>query len=914
MTSFTPLTSGSRLGPYEITTAIGAGGMGEVFRARDTKLNRDVAIKVLPAAFAQDHERVARFKREAQVVASLNHTNIAAIFGLEEADPSASSGQAAIVALVLELVEGEDLSLRLKRGAIPMDEALAIAKQIAEGLEAAHEKSIVHRDLKPANIKVTQGGLVKILDFGLAKAFDNDAGGNSGSSQLSHSPTMSRHMTEAGMIMGTAAYMSPEQARGKTVDKRTDIWAFGVVFFEMLSGTRLFAGETVSDTLAAVLRAEVEWASLPPAVPEEIRRLLKRCLDRDPKNRLHDIADARIAIEETLRGESRPAALPAQEAGRPRNPAHRFRDATLVMAVTAAIVYGLNRGQAAAPASPRPLSVFGVSLPPRHALTASQSPLVDISADGRTLLFVAESEKGTSVFRRSLDSMTITRIEGTVGAENPVLSPDGRTVAFFADKMLRRVPLEGGASVGIAPAQAPRGLSWARDGSLIFSPVYNSALFRVSATGGTPMAATKLDTAKGERSHRWPQILADGRTVIFTVGLISSPGDYDGANIDAQRLDTGERRTIVRGARMARYSALGYLIYQRKQTLLAVRFDPERLETKGEPFTLQEGLGGDVSSGSGYFAVSDGGELAMAPESATPKERLLALVDRAGQETLLNVPPAPFNHPRFSPDGTRLAFAIGGGSGGDDDIYTLELRSQHMQRLTFGQGYAFPLWSLDGQRIIFTSGRSGEPGVQMRAADGSGKPVMIVSNTEQRIADAWLPDGKRLAVTTTEKSIDIQIMDTGAQGATTPLIASPTAGESAASFSPDGRYIAYTTTETGTEEVMVETFPLGRGKWQVSSAGGSAPVWSKDGHKLYFVIGQALMETELNPAGVFSASVPRVLITGPYDFYRASARNYDLGPDGRFALVKRPLDAKTQGEIVVLDSVAAFDPARNAAR
>ncbi|MEO5762299.1 MAG: protein kinase [Vicinamibacteria bacterium] len=900
------LTSGSRLGPYEIIAAIGAGGMGEVFRACDTKLNRDVAIKVLPAAFAQDHERVARFKREAQVLASLNHPNIAAIYGLEES--VAGAGAATVIGLVLELVEGEDIAQRLERGPLPVDEVIAMARQIAEGLEAAHEKGIIHRDLKPANIKVTPDGTVKLLDFGLAKALDVEAGTNSGSSQLSHSPTMSRHATEEGMIMGTAAYMSPEQARGKTVDRRSDIWSFGVVLFEMLTGTRLFAGETVSDVLAAVLTREPDWKALPASTPMRLRRLIERCLERDPKQRLRDIGEARVALSSTSTGVE-----PASTETMARAPSSSRR-LPLVIAALLIIAAGITgfmvRGPRDSAAAPRGLTVFGVPIPPEHALTASQSPLVDISADGHTILFAAEGEKGTSIFRRSLDSLAVTRIDGTVGAENPVISPDGRTVAFFADKMVRRVPIEGGVSVAIAPAQAPRGLAWARDGSLVFSPVYNSGLFRVSGTGGAPVELTKLDITKGERTHRWPQILPDGRTVIFTVGLINSPGDYDDGNIDAQRLDTGERRTILKGARMARYTSLGYLVYQRKQTLLAVRFDPERLEAKGEPFTLQEGLGGDVSSGSGYFAVSDNGVVASAPETATPKDRFLALLDRAGHETLLNAPPAAFNHPRFSPDGTRLAFAIGGGSGGDDDIYTLDLRSQHVQRLTFGQGYAFPLWSLDGRQIILTVGRAGEPGIQMRAANGSGKPVMIVSNTEQRIPDAWLPDGKRLAVTTTEKSIDIQLMDTGAQGALTPLIASPTAGESAASFSPDGRYIAYTTTETGTEEVMVESFPLGQGRWQVSTAGGSAPVWSHDGRKLYFVIGQSLMEAELNAGGVFSASVPRALITGPYDFYRASARNYDVGRDGRFALVKRPLGSKDSSEIVVIDGALGLDPSK----
>jgi Tol biopolymer transport system component/tRNA A-37 threonylcarbamoyl transferase component Bud32 len=895
---------GRSLAHYRITAALGAGGMGEVYRATDTRLGRDVALKVLPEAFASDPDRLARFEREAKLLASLNHPNIAHVYGFESA--TLPEGPA-VHFLAMELVEGEDLAERLKRGVLPVDEALAMARQIAEALEEAHEKGVVHRDLKPANIRVTAEGKVKVLDFGLAKAWAGDGEASASSAELSHSPTLTRQGTEAGMILGTAAYMSPEQARGKAVDKRADIWAFGVVLFEMLTGRRLFPGETVSDVLAAVLRADVDWTVLPPGVPAELRRLVRRCLERDRRNRLHDIADARIALEETLRGEAEaPGAAPEARSGRA---AAVLPWALAALAGAAALGLGLTRAPALAPGPEAP-TVFGVLVPPDYALTLSQSPLVDISADGRTLLFAAEGEKGARAFRRSLDRMAVTPIEGTGGAENPVLSPDGRFVAFFADKMLRRVPAEGGAAVTVAPAPAPRGVAWERDGSLVFSPVYNSALFRVSASGGAPVALTKLDVARGERTHRWPQLLPDGRTLIFTVGLVSSPGDYDGANVDAQRLDTGERRTVVRGARMARYSALGYLVYQRKETLQAVRFDPERLETIGDPFTIQEGVGGDVSSGSAYFAVSDNGTLAVAPRTSTPKERLLALVDRAGHETLLNTPPLAFNHLRVSPDGTRMAFAIGGGAGGDDDIYTLELGSQRLRRLTFGEGFAFPLWSPDGRSVLFTNGRGGETGIQRKAADGGGPTLTVATSTEQMIGDAWFPDGRTLAVTTTEGSIDIQSVDTHAGGARRPLIASPAAGEFSAAISPDGRYVAYTTTETGTEEVMVETLPPGGGKWQVSVAGGSAPAWSRDGQRLYFVTTQALMEADVSTAGVFATSVPRLLLTGPYDFYKASTRNYDVGPDGRLALVKRPLSSKTPGEILVLEGWSAADPGR----
>ncbi len=892
-----PFPPGTRLGPYDISASIGAGGMGEVYRGRDATLNRDVAIKVLPAEMASDPERLARFRREAQVLASLNHSNIAHVYGFEGA--TLKDGSTAHF-LAMELVEGEDLSARLRGGAIPVDEAITIARQIAEGLEEAHEHGIIHRDLKPANIKVTPGGKVKILDFGLAKALEGDPTTSAANPQISHSPTMSRHMTEAGMIMGTAAYMAPEQARGKVVDKRADIWAFGVVLYEMLTGARLFAGETVSDVLAAVLRAEIDWKALPPTTPSEIRRLIARCLERDPKNRLHDIADARITIDEALRGGSdatAPTAASVLKATSSRTSLLPWAVAALAVIAASAIAL---KGTSAR-VEPRPLTTFGILLPPDQFLTRAQSPILDLSADGRTLFFVAEGKESSAIFRRSFDRRAVTRVEGTDGAEHPSLSPDGRWLAFFSSGMLRKVPVEGGTPVVVTRALAARGVAWAPDGSLVFTPLYTGGVFSVAGTGGDPIPLTKVDTAKGERSHRWPQVLPDGRTVIFTVGNAESPGEYDASNIDAQRLDTGERKTILKGARMARYTALGYLLFQRGETLLAAAFDAATLSFKGEPFAIQEGVGGDSSSGSGYFSVSDHGAVALVPEASIPKTRGLVLVDRAGRETLLDTPPASFFHPRFSPDGTKIAVAIGGGSASDDDIHILDLASQRLRRLTFGKGHGFPTWSPDGKRVLFTNGRSGETGIGFKAADGSGEDIPVYKTPEFQLPDSWHPDGKTLAITDATRSIDIRLLDTSPGGKVTPLFASPSAGESAAAFSPDGRYIAYQTTETGTDEVVVETFPVGGGKWQISTSGGLMPAWSRDGRILYFVSGQAIMAVDADTRGVFSPGAPRALFSGPYDLRTVIQRNYDVGPDGRFVMVKRQSAASTPVELVVLE-------------
>ena len=902
-----PLTKGARVGAHEVIAAIGAGGMGEVYRARDTALNREVAIKVLPELFALDAERLARFTREAQTLAALNHPNIAQIYGLEASVPSTGSGQPANArALVMELVEGEDLSVLIERGPIPVAEALPIARQIADALEAAHDLGIIHRDLKPANVKVRADGTVKVLDFGLAKAMAPvEAGFSRHSDGPMNSPTFTSPATQMGMIIGTAAYMAPEQAKGKAVDKRADIWAFGVVLYEMLSGKRLFEGETVSDVLAAVLRADVDWRAIPASVPADVRRLIIRCLDREPKNRLHDIADARIVIDETMRGGFRVE---------PTAPVRRTAAwlawlpwGVAALAVAGAVGISLNRGTVPR-AEARPASTFGILVPAEHFISPSQCPLISLSADGRTLLFVAEGKEGAAIFRRSFDRMTVTRLDGTEGAEHPLLSPDGRWIAFFSGGLLRKIPADGGTAVKVAEALAPRGVSWAPDGSLIFAPLYTGGLFRVAASGGTPVAVTTIADPKVERSHRWPQVLPGGRTVIFTVGLIDSPGDYDSANIDAQRLDTGERRTILKGARMARYTALGYLVYHRDKTLLAVKFDAARLEVTGEPFTIQEGVGGDPSSGAGYFGVSDTGVVAVTPETSIPKSRVLVLVDQAGRETPITAPPASFNHPRVSPDGRSLTFAIGTGTGGDDDVYVLELSTQRMHRLTFGQGQGLPLWSLDGRRIAYTKGKSGATGIWMRAANGSGEETSLATSPDFLIPDSWHPDGRRLAVTNAQRSIDIGLLDTGAGNKLTPLFARPSAGESASAFSPDGRYIAYTSTETGTDEVIVETFPPGGGKWQISTDGGINPVWARDGRALYFVAGQSMMAVDVDTRGTFSPGAPRVLFTGPYELRTVSQRNYDVGPDGRFAIVKRQLTSSTPRELVVFEGWNAADP------
>src|SRR6516164_5937294 len=648
------LRSGTKLGPYEILAPLGAGGMGEVYRARDTKLNRDVALKVLPEAFARDAQRMARFRREAQVLASLNHPNIATIYGLEE-----SNGNCA---LVLELVEGPTLAERIgrrdtltpgpspggrgesktespsspvergeskKQGDLPspsgrgwsrvagpgegaafaigLDESLHIVKQIAEGVEYAHERGIIHRDLKPANVKVRPDGTVKILDFGLAKALEETPAAGS----ISDSPTISA-ATREGIILGTAAYMSPEQARGKTVDRRCDIWSFGAVLFEMLSGKQAFAGEDVSHTLAAVIMSEPDWSSLPGHLPKQLEGLLRRCLTKDPKQRLQAIGEARIVIEEALTGSPEGGAVGEPPVQPAPPPAWRRALPWTLAAISTLVLLALIVGNVMrAPRPPtRPIRLV-VTLPPGDRLAVGNTPVVALSPDGSRLVYVASHGGSTQLYLRSIGRFEAAPIPGTEGAESPFFSPDGQSVGFFAEGKLKTVSLSGGAPRTVCSVSAGRGASWGSDGTIILAPFLTSGLFRVSALGGTPTPLTTPDRKKGEFSHRWPEILPGGNEVLFTIwtGIFN----LDKQRIGVLSLRTGERRVLFEGGTYARYVPSGHLVYARAGELLAVPFDLNRLEVTGPPVSVVEGVSTVVILGVAQFNFSRDGAFAYVP-------------------------------------------------------------------------------------------------------------------------------------------------------------------------------------------------------------------------------------------------------------------------------------------------------------
>jgi serine/threonine-protein kinase len=886
------LQPGSRLGPYEISGPIGAGGMGEVYRARDTKLGREVAIKVLPESLASDPERLARFEREARVLASLNHPHIAAIYGVEDSTP--------VKALVLELVEGPTLQDRIETGPIPLEEARSIARQIAEALESAHERGIVHRDLKPANVKVGADDEVKVLDFGLAKALDPAAG--TSSPDMTHSPTLSIG-TQAGMILGTAAYMSPEQARGKPIDRRADIWAFGVVLCEMLTGKRLFQGETVSDTLAAVLRQDIRLDALPAGTPPPVRGLIARCLDRDPKTRLRDIGEARIALDADVSPVSAAPGLPVARA------AVRMRALPLAVAAALALVIGLAAGWRLRRPVPEPLGAgarMALAIPDGLVLSPEQMPQLAISDDGRTqVVVVVDASKTSHLLLRSIDQIEPRLLPDTDGANGPFFSPDGKWIGFFRGQSLFKIPTAGGPPVELASTSSvtsARGATWSRDGFIYFAPNVAVGLSRISENGGPATAVTRLDPARDERTHRWPQALPDGSAVLFTCDTSVSSEYYDDARIEAVRPSTGERKVLVEGTSQARYGAGNELVFARGGSLFAVAFDPRRLETRGTPSPVVQGVATDVGSGSVQFALSPSGAALWAPGGLTSQYRLF-WVDRQGNETPVPLPPDPYNEAELSPDARRVALA--GGQGGSSDLWVADLERGTRSRLTVGQVVANPVWTRDGARIAYLTreraGRTRKWQIFWVPADGSRNAELLTESDHVLSPSGFTPDSGKLiysvSKTDTVESMDVYLLPVS--GARKPeLLLSDAFSKRGAVVSPDGRWVAYWSNEGGQQNIFVRPFPTGEGRWQISTAAAFEPRWGADQREIFYRSGAELYRVPIDTLHGFSAGKPEPVID------RVSTagivHTYAPAPDGRIFTPRSP-EGRGSARTVYLD-------------
>jgi Tol biopolymer transport system component len=910
------LLPATRLGPYEIVSAIGAGGMGEVFRARDTKLNRDIAIKVLPAAFADDPERLARFTREAQTLASLNHPNIATIYGIEDVPASGGSGPGSgSRALVMELVEGEDLSAHIARGPIPIAEALPIARQIAEALEAAHEQGIVHRDLKPANIKVRTDGTVKVLDFGLAKAMDPSG---PSSPNVSNSPTLTHQGTMAGMIIGTAAYMSPEQAKGKPVDKRTDIWAFGVVLYEMLTGKRAFKGEDVSETLAAVLMATLSMDALPTATPPRLRRVVERCLERDLKTRLRDIGEARIEIariDVAASGNGVTSAAPM--------PVLRGSRWSRVLPWAVAVISAGFAGWMATRPPPTPIRqvarvLLGVS-PAERLLTGYPGDVsagrgrpgrtsMTFSPDGHTVVFSAEREGRVQLYLRRLDELNAIPIAGTDGASTPFFSPDGQWLGFYAHGALKKVSAGGGPVVEVCSTELVFGASWSSRDQIVFANAWGG-LFQVPAAGGTPSPVTKVQTSAFEVSHRLPQMLPDGDTVLFTVTHAVFP-EWNDTSVVAQSLSTGTRRVLIEGGADARFVASGHLAYLRRGTLMAVPFDLRRLEVAGPAVGIVSEVMQaanirplQIDTGAGQFAVSNAGSLVYATGGVSPQDRWsIVWVDRMGRSEALNAPAGMWQSPRISPDGRRIA--VGANAVGESDVWTYEVRRGALARVSMKGNQDIPVWTPDGSRLAVSSSVSGSG--QLLLIDPEGRlPEERLSPTlgSGGAPGSWTTDGRELGFTVTRLALETgtrarSIWVAARDGKTEPRQLLQDAAMP--DISTDGRWLSYVSGTAGnssgtTGDVYVQPYPPLDHRTQISIGGGSEPVWRRDGREIFYLQnvseGGALkvrvMSAPVMTTPSFSAGPPRRLFEGPFRIDGGSFRNYDVTADGqRFVMVR----------------------------
>jgi len=888
------LSAGARLGPYEILAPLGAGGMGEVYRARDTRLGREAALKVLPESFARDAERMARFEREAQVLAALNHPNIATVHGLEESTEAR--------ALVMELVEGPTLADRVAHGPIPIEEALPIARQIAEALEYAHERGIVHRDLKPANVKLTPDGVVKILDFGLAKAVAGDAS----SSNVNASPTLSLAATQAGIILGTAAYMAPEQARGKPVDRRADIWAFGCVLYEMLAGRRAFDGESVSDILAAVLKTEIDWNALPETTPRSIRAILLRCLDKDARRRLRDIGEARIAIEDAI---AQPEAQPSVQAERAA-PLWRVLPWCLagVLATAVLVAFWAPWRQ---PPRPETLRKLEVSIGADASLMRRPATAVVLSPDGKMLAFVTgelnnpRARASGQLFVRRLDQATATPLAGTEGAVGPFFSPDGQWIGFTADQKLKKVSVSGGAAITLCD-RGPSSLSgsWAEDGNIFFNkptigPLAGSdtGLLKVRSEGGKLEPLTTLDKGAGETQHAWPQALQGGKAVLYTAR--AGRGPWEDASIIAQALPAGPRKVVHRGGFHARYLPSGHLVYMHRVTLFAAPFDPEKLEMTGSPVPVLESVLTDSLTGGAQFAFANDGTAVYSPGSDPSGGLSLLWLDREGKTEPLRSVPARYSFLRFSPDGTRLAMVIGEGLP-KSDVWVYEWERDTLSRLTSEPGQnVFPVWTPDGRRISYTNDPgTGAMNIFWKRADGTGEAQRLTEGNTRQSAGSWHPGGKMLAFYEGTESVrsDIMILPMDGDEATgwkpgkpTPFMTTPFSSEITPAFSPDGRWLAYSSNETGQFEIYVRPFPGPGGKWQISSGGGSTPTWSLAAKELLYWSGPKIMVCPYTVAGdSFRAERPRAWTEAPIDIV---GPRLALHPDGKrvaVAVLKAP--------------------------
>jgi eukaryotic-like serine/threonine-protein kinase len=874
------LAPGTRLGSYEVVSGIGAGGMGEVYRAHDTVLNRDVALKLVHPDFCHHPDSLTRLRREARALAALNHPNVATLHELAEFGDSCG--------LVMELVGGETLADLVRRRRLPVAEALPLAAQIAGALEAAHERGITHRDLKPANIKITAEGIVKVLDFGLAKADGVDGDAAIGSTLA----------TSAGAVIGTAPYMSPEQARGAPIDRRTDIWAFGCVVFEMLTGRLAFDGNTRSDIVAGILEKEPDWATLPADTPAAVRRLLRRCLEKDHRRRIRDIGDIKLELEDIAAAEtaSDPGRSPVVVAA----PAHHgawLRSAAVAVA-------GLLVGVLAAfpwqrdGSSARSSEVkFSITLPEDERIATTELGAVTMSPDGRSIVYVAGRGNTTQLMMRALDSGTSRPLPGTFGAVSPFFSPDGEWLGFFADGKLKKAAVAGGAPIAICDAPDGLGGSWSGKGTIVFAAATGGPLQQVAANGGTPTRATELDVSRGEFSHRWPEFLPESETVLYTVGTV---GEWSEAEIVAQSLGSRERATVLKGGTNPRFLASGHVAYAHDGAIWVASFDSRSRSISGTPVRALEGVSVSVD-GAAQFAISREGASVYLP-SVPWSARRLVVVDSSSQ-TPLAAPPHAYVTPRVSPDGRRVLLGV---ADNGEHLWSYDLSAGTLTQLTFEAANRAPIWSADGQRVVFASNRNGALNLFALPAGGDGNAERLTTTESLQLPGSWSPDGQTLAFMEQNPSTGRDIWLRRRNGDRAPFVGGE-ADESAPRFSPDGRWIAYVSNESGQAEVYVRAVN-GEGVRRVSADGGAEPVWRRDGSALYYRSYGKLIMAQMNSGSALAPRVVNGFAAEPGTF---DAAGYDTMSGERFLMITSALPGTAASELRV---VLNWTPAATSSR
>jgi Tol biopolymer transport system component/tRNA A-37 threonylcarbamoyl transferase component Bud32 len=887
------LSSGAILGPYSIVAPLGAGGMGEVYRAKDTRLDRDVAIKVLPPHLSRSPEFKQRFEREAKSISQLTHAHICTLHDVGHHDGTDY--------LVMELLEGETVAQRVTKGSLPLDAVLMHGVEIASALDAAHRKGVVHRDLKPGNIMLTKSG-AKLLDFGLAKSaaiIESDPS----------AVTVSQPLTSKGTILGTFQYMAPEQLEGVEADARTDIFAFGAVLYEMATGKRAFEGHSRASLIASIMSAQPRPLSeLQPMTPPALDRLIRKCLAKDPDHRWQSAADVADELRWIAEDDSQPIAA-ATRAGRGWRFGTGLLAGILVSVAVALIALALRT-------KPELRATHvSIALPASDVVDAGLENLaITLSPDGRSVAYCARGVSGIHLYLRRLDQREAIKLPGTEGAYDPFFSPDSEWIGFFAGSKLRKISVRGGVSIPLADSIESRSGTWIDEQTIAFAPNFGTPLMQLPASGGTPQPITALDVNKRERTHRWPEALPGGEWVLFTTGSIDSPGDYDASVIEAVSTRTRERRVLVTGGRMARFAPPGFLVFARGSVLFAARIDPRDPRVTAAPLPVLDGVGGEATSGASHFSISHDGTLAYLP-GATDELDELVWVDMEGKIEPVGAPLRLYNQVRVSPDGTQLLVAAGPARA-VGDLWLYSLARETSSRVTFDQKCSSPCWTPDQRRVVYRI-EAGQYQIRVQPLDGSEAPRVIHSDADPVLVSGITPDGSTVLFQKYGSGTsDVLVVPIDGSAPARPLWEEPSAQYSGV-VSPDGRWLAYTSQEGGIDDIYVKPASGQGGKWQVSVDGGIVPVWSPDGKELFFVRGDTMMSVTIDAReGQVTAGTPKKLFDFPPG-RRAERdlRTFDITPDGkRFVLMRSATPGLGRREInVVLNWNAELDakmPAR----